>query len=480
MRGIGVGIDETNRHGRVALSGDRVDQCLDRGAFKREAEHVHRTLEPFHLEYRVRHKDGSYRVVNDEGHFYRHVNGSIGSMVGFVSDITEQNNALFQLASAKEAAEAANRAKDDFLAALSHELRTPLNPVLMLTSELENSADLPDSARQDFAMIRKNVELEARIIDDLLDLTRITRGKVQLKLRTLGADKLVKQAIEVVRPELDGKQLTLTEDLSASEQRVYGDSVRLQQVFWNVLKNAVKFTAPGGKVTVRSRNTADHKLLLEVSDTGIGIAAEDLPHIFEPFVQGGAGGHQFGGLGLGLTISRRIVELHDGRIWAESAGRGKGSSFYVELPLAPAEIVEKRSSPPAAAPPRSAPTGSRILLVEDHEPTRVTLARLLTRQGYQVASAENVTAARELAAHNTFDVVASDIGLPDGSGHELMAELRDRYGLTGIALSGYGMEEDIQRSLASGFAAHLTKPVDMQSLQRAISDVEKQAHHPVA
>lgn len=326
-------------------------------------------------------------------------------------------------------------------------------------------------------MIRKNVELEARIIDDLLDVTRVTRGKLQLHLSPIGADTLIRQTLDIVRPELEAKQLTLVLDLSAADHRIRGDSVRLQQVFWNILKNAVKFTPPRGTVTVRSRNSANRRLLLEFADTGMGISAEDKPHIFEAFVQGkGAGSHQFGGLGLGLTISKQIVEQHKGRIWAESDGRGTGSTFYIEFPLAVAEATEAPAMPPVGATHTPAATGTRILLVEDHEPTRTTLARLLTRKGYQVLSAENVAAARSLAAHNKIDLVTSDIGLPDGTGHELMAELRDRYGLTGIALSGYGMEEDVQRSLASGFATHLTKPVDMQSLQHAIEDVEKHNH----
>ncbi|MHA3773272.1 PAS domain S-box protein [Verrucomicrobiota bacterium sgz303538] len=452
----------------------------DRDRFKRETDRAHRSHEPLQVEYRVRHKDGTYIVVNDEGRFYRYVDGTAGCMIGFVSDITEHKNTLLQLAAAKEDAEAASRAKDDFLAALSHELRTPLNPVLILTSELERSDELAPSVRQDFAMIRKNVELEARIIDDLLDLTRITHGKLQMRARPADAHTLIRHAVEVVRPELDAKQLVLAVELSADDHTVSGDPVRLQQVFWNVLKNAVKFTPPGGTITVRSRNTDGQKLLVQISDTGIGISEEDLPRVFEAFVQGGGvGTHLFGGLGLGLTISKRIIDLHHGRIWAESAGRGAGSTFSIELPLTTGKPVEAAPISTDGAKVAPSTTGSRILLVEDHDPTRETLTRLLIRQGYRVSSADTVAAARALAESNQFDLVVSDIGLPDGNGQELMVELHQKYGLTGVALSGYGMEDDIKRSLASGFAVHLTKPVDMQALRRAITDVEKHAHPAV-
>lgn len=449
----------------------------DRAAVQAELQRIRHHKKPFELVYRLSQKDGTCRVMCAKGMASAGDNGATTSMIGFISDITQRENLLRELSRAKEAAEAAGRAKDDFLAALSHELRTPLNPVLMLSSELERSPEVPTPLRKDFAMIRKNVELEARIIDDLLDLTRVIRGKLQLDIQTVDVHSLVHHALEFVREELAAKQLVLTLELFAPRFQVRGDPIRLQQVFWNVLKNAVKFTPSGGSIRIRSHESAG-TLLLEFTDTGIGIADEDLPNIFDAFVQGRKPeSYQFGGLGLGLTISKLLVEHHGGHIRAESDGRNRGATFIVELPLeSPAPARPTEGMPQGEKQRVANRKGSRILLVEDDETTRATLARLLGRHGYQVTTADTLAAARELAAHHSFDLVTSDIGLPDGTGHELMTELKAKYGLSGIALSGYGMREDIQRSLASGFVSHLTKPVDIEALERAIDDASAAAH----
>ncbi|MGV3534087.1 MAG: PAS domain S-box protein, partial [Chthoniobacteraceae bacterium] len=380
--------------------------------------------------------------------------------LAFARDITERRHVDEQLRQAKESAEAASRAKDHFLAALSHELRTPLNPVLMLASEHENDATLPEGLRADFATIRKNIALEARLIDDLLDLTRITRGKLKLELIPLDVHEVVHQAFSLVSPDLEAKQIVVTLDLSAPDHVVVGDPVRLQQVFWNVIINAVKFTPPGGTIVIRSRNGAGRTVFVEVQDSGLGITPEELPCIFNAFSQGdhSSSPHRFGGLGLGLSIVRLLLEMHQGRIRAESGGAGKGATFAIELPLSRSNATVL---PPVIAPEMPVHVPRRILLVEDHEPTRSTLSRLLRNRGHEVQAADSIGVAKALAAADQFDLVVSDLGLPDGSGHDLMLELSSSYGLRGIALSGYGMDDDVQRSTRCGFVSHLHRLGEM-------------------
>ncbi len=408
----------------------------------------------------------------------RTADGVITGLVAVLADITQRKRAEMELERARDEAVAASRAKDDFLAALSHELRTPLSPVLLLASEAAGDEELPPQTRADFDTIRKSVELEARLIDDLLDLTRITRGKLALDLRPTELAAVVNDALATVRAEFAAKRIALTVALSDDPQRVQGDPVRLQQVFWNILKNAVKFTPIEGRVRIESRVEEERqRVVVEVSDTGIGITPQELERVFDAFSQGdhaGHGGsHRFGGLGLGLAISRRVVELHHGKISAESAGRDHGATFRVELPLLRVSEPPARAKAPgggAAAAPVRASVG-RILLVEDHAATRAALEHLLARRRYDVRSAATAAEARSLAQEGGFDLLISDIGLPDGNGYELMAEFRDRHGLKGIALTGYGMEEDIARSRSAGFVQHLTKPVRMQALDAALAAV---------
>ena len=435
-----------------------------------------------HYETIRRRKDGSRLNVSLTISPVKDVHGKIIGASKIARDITDRKRAEENLEESfrrekamRQIAETANRAKDDFLAALSHELRTPLNPVLLIASESARDYELSPSVRTNFETIRKNIELEARLIDDLLDLTRITCGKLALEMHTLDARLILQDAIANIRPELDEKQLQIFVNLKTDRHEIRGDAVRVQQIFWNVLKNAVKFTPPGGKITVETFTPANNGLLnVNITDTGIGMTPAELERVFGAFSQGdhaSGSSHRFGGLGLGLTISRHLVELHSGRIHAASEGRNKGSTFTIELPLAKDEnetisSLEKFADSPAQ---KSRAGGARVLLVEDHEPTRNALANLLARRRYKVLSAGSVAAAREIAGKEKIDFVISDIGLPDGSGNDLMAELRERFGLKGIALTGYGMEADIQRSLAAGFVAHLTKPVHVQALEKVLA-----------
>ena len=393
---------------------------------------------------------------------------STGTRVGFLAtirDITERKRTEERLRRVAQEAEAASRAKDDFLAALSHELRTPLTPVLMTAAALETDPAIPEELRDQLSMMRRNIQLEARLIDDLLDLTRITRGKLQVHPIIANVHALLGHTAEIIRSDaLHHKVVEF--QLEAEQHHVMADPTRLQQVFWNLIKNALKFSDADGRVIVRTYNPAPGRFAVSVKDTGIGIAPENIARIFSAFDQGELQGrHQFGGLGLGLTISKAIVDLHGGVLRAASEGRGCGAMFTVELNAAKAHIGAE-----APAPTPLFPRGPfRLLIVEDHEPTLGTMSRLLQRDGHSVFTAATVQEALAQAEKNACDLIISDLGLPDGSGLDLMREIRNRHGWPGIALSGYGMEEDVRRALESGFGAHLVKPVDVEQLRQAIA-----------
>jgi signal transduction histidine kinase len=421
------------------------------------------------------------RIISQQRDYSMRAESSGADELG---DLTRAFNAMLdhiqashaKVEQARDEAVAASRAKDDFLAALSHELRTPLNPVLLLASDAALREDLPAPVRADFELIRKNVELEARLIDDLLDLTRITRGKLTLDHRLVDPRLVLQDAVDTVRADANDKRVSLTLHLGAAHPMVLGDAIRLQQIFWNILKNAVKFTPDGGWIRVSlHEDAAAGRVLITVEDNGIGLAAEEMPRIFQVFSQGqhtDGGSHRFGGLGLGLAISKTLAELHAGTIRATSGGRGQGATFVVDLPLA----IEAKKAPvgaPAVAKLKPAPTGPErcLLLVEDHAPTRTILAHMLQSRGYRVLTAGSIAEARAVAAANRIDVLISDIGLPDGSGYDLMAELAAAQAVKGIALSGYGMEHDLADSRRSGFTAHLTKPVRIQTIDETLAEI---------
>lgn len=368
---------------------------------------------------------------------------------------------------ARHEAEAANRAKDQFLAMLSHELRTPLTPVITSLINLESNPEVPDSMRHPLGVIRRNVELEARLIDDLLDLTRVGSGKIHLNPEIVDAKSLLDNAIEICQPDIQARELEFTLHSELANAYVRADPARLQQIFWNVLKNAVKFT-PAGRIDVRLSAEADGRLKITFTDTGQGIAADFLPRIFSPFEQGAS--TQFGGLGLGLSITKGLVDLHQGEIHVESEGPGKGATFTLYLPLseAPDDRPEiHRTSP-------EADRGSiHILLLEDNVDSNDSLTLLLQLRGYQVTSAYNVETAIRHARENDFDVLISDLGLPDGTAGEVMSIVAEQSAGVGIAISGYGMEEDIQRSRAIGFSHHLVKPVEVGRLGTVLDELPR-------
>lgn len=386
----------------------------------------------------------------------------------------EQARLLVRESETRAEAEAANRAKDQFLAMLSHELRTPLTPVLAIASGLAADGLIPPGARRQLDVIRRNVELEARLIDDLLDLTRITRGKLDLRLEVTDVRKVVEHTIEIsCAREMAAGRLRVVTELAPEDHRLWADPSRLTQVLWNLLSNAVKLTPAGGTITVRSHCAPD-RLELQVTDTGIGIDPEAMPYIFAAFEQGRRRGpRRTGGLGLGLAISKAIAEMHGGTLAAASAGHGHGATFTLSLPRG-RDLPAVPPAPVEIGNPKSEIQNLRILLVEDHADTAEAMAELLGLLGHQVTVAGDVAsalAAGEAAASGgSLDLLISDLGLPDGSGLDVMRAL-SRFRVPGIALSGYGMEEDVRRSHEAGFGRHLTKPVSLPQLQAALREV---------
>jgi signal transduction histidine kinase/CheY-like chemotaxis protein len=367
----------------------------------------------------------------------------------------------------------ANAAKDQFLALLSHELRNPLSPVLAMVGELEASAPESHHVRRALEVIRRNVELEARLIDDLLDVTRISKGKLQLTFETVSVHEILQRAYEICRDGIVAKSLGVEFRLRAENVYVEADPARLQQVFWNLMKNSVKFTPDHGRIIIETFNPTPGAIEIRTTDTGIGIEPEKIDKIFNAFEQGQSSiTRRFGGLGLGLAISKAMVEAHNGAITVVSEGKDRGATFTVTLGTVatPAAAAIVGSGRPAVGRAAARQSGARLLVVDDHHDTLVGMQMILERRGYRVTLASSADQAAQKARTENFDLLISDIGLPDRSGYELMQELRAT-GLRGIALSGFGMETDINRARAAGFAEHLTKPINFDRLEQAIQSL---------
>lgn len=426
-----------------------------------------------HYETVRRRKDGTMIDVSVTISPIRNTKGDIIGASKIARDVTGRKAAEAELKRTREMAEKALQAKDDFLAALSHELRTPLNPVLLLASDAAANRELPSSIRGSFELIRRNVETEVRLIDDLLDLTRIGSGKMTIQKQNVVVTDVLTNTIAMVRNELEQKQLTLIQNLDPTRAVVSGDPVRLQQIFWNILRNAVKFTAARGIIKIKTV-VSPTQFKVMFSDTGIGMTKEELERAFDSFRRSASDHpHQrLGGLGLGLTISKQLVDLQGGTIAAQSEGRNFGSTFTVTFPVIALEEAKKSNQEDFSLSVPAVIESKRILLVEDHPPTREVLARLLTKRRHTVKAAGSISEALLHAATETFDIVITDLGLPDGNGSELFEKLiKEAPHLVGIALTGYGMEDDVERSKCAGFQAHLTKPVGIQILEEALARV---------
>jgi PAS domain S-box-containing protein len=368
-------------------------------------------------------------------------------------------------------ARASSEAKDRFLAMLSHELRTPLTPALFAAARLVEN-DMPEQSRRLGAVIKRNIEMEAHLIQDLLDVTRIGRGRLELDMATADVHQVIEEALEISRPHARFKNLDVVADLNAASFHVRGDITRLRQVFWNLLSNAIKFS-DGGRIEIRTLNDESGCLRVVVSDMGCGMDADVVARLFTPFERHSAPSSR-SGLGLGLAICKGIVDAHQGRIWAMSAGLGRGSVFEVELPSIqtssnagrPAlggDDLEKRQSGQLAR--------MRILVVDDDADTAKILASMLSGDGHHLGVAHNLQEASNRAREH-WDIVISDLGLPDGSGLEVALRFSNVPGRPKlIALSGYGSDEDLKASREAGFDLHIVKPIDLAQLRRMIATV---------
>jgi len=409
-------------------------------------------------------KDGTEIPIDDSGAPIRDGDGSLRGVVLVFRDFTEHKKAETALRMAMEDAEAANVAKDNFLATLSHELRTPLSPVVMTLATWMQAGEAPESWREDVEMMQRNLDLEARLIDDLLDLTRIVRGKLSLNETVADVNDLVDAVARMYHSEILAKGLRLSLDLRASRHHAYVDPARLQQGFLNVLKTATKFPPEGGGIEVRTDNE-DGQVRISISDTGVGMTEEMKSRLFRPFEQGtDEVVKRYGGLGLGMAISKALMEAQGGSITAASAGPGRGSTFSVGIPtVEPRQMHLDQILSAAANPP--ARRSYKILLIEDHIDTARALARLLERGGHRVTTCHTMTQALEQLEKEKFDLMLSDIGLPDGTGLDLIRRVRAISNLPALALSGFGMEEDVLSCREAGFDEHLTKPINFQKLE---------------
>lgn len=411
-------------------------------------------------------RDGTEIPIDDSGAPIRDDEGNLLGVVLVFRDFSERKQAERELREAKETAEKANRAKDQFLAMLSHELRTPLTPVLTTLSLWEASDDVPPAMQPDVHMLRRSVELEARIIDDLLDLTRIARGMLSFAPENTDVHDLIRFLVSLSQSDVRDKQQRLTLELEAARHHVHTDASRLQQVLWNILRNAVKFTERSGSIQISTSNDADGNIRITVADTGIGMTPEKIARLFVPFEQSTrAGSDPYGGLGLGMSISHALVDLLHGTITAESEGPDQGSVFTVTFPTTEPPPKMQRSVAPRGT---RASEGMRILLVEDHGDTARALVRLLQTRGYEVETADSVASGIVKVEQANFDLLLCDIGLPDGTGFELIEHVRKSCNTPALALSGFGTTQDVNRAKQAGFNAHLTKPVNFQKLEATI------------
>ncbi|WP_395823257.1 PAS domain S-box protein [Archangium minus] len=452
-------------------------------------EHWQRSLETgerFEAEIRIRRaRDGEWRWFVSRAQPARAADGSILRWIVSCTDIDEQRRAtqerlelLRRVQAAHSAAEEANRLKDDFLATVSHELRTPLTAMLGWLQLLRSGRLSEEKRGRALETLERNARAQAQVIEDLLDISRIITGKLHLEPGPLDMKAVVEAALESTRPLAETKGVTLELETGAESLPMRGDAGRLQQVVWNLVHNAIKFTPRGGRVTVQLR-PLDGTVELRVTDTGMGISPSFLPHIFERFRQQDSSSRRaHGGLGLGLAIVHHIVELHGGRVSAHSPGEGLGASFVLHLPREPraTPLVTPASQAPldAVPPARSDLAGLRLLLVEDQEDTREMLSVLLEGQGAHLRAVSSAAEAFHCFREWRPDLLVSDIGLPGENGYELLQRIRalppEEGGLTpAVALTAYARADDRARALRAGFDMHVPKPVEATELLAVLS-----------
>jgi PAS domain S-box-containing protein len=426
-------------------------------------------------------RDGAERPIDDSGAPVRDGFGTAVGVVVVFRDVTEHRQAeeertylLGAERAARSRAEALNRSRDEFLATLSHELRTPLTAILGWARLLQTGGLDSATTRRAIETIERNARLQAQLIDDLLDVSRVVSGQVRLDVRPVDLVSVAQAVLEAFGPAADAKRIRVQAALDPGAGSVRGDAARLQQVVWNLVSNAIKFTPEGGEIEV-VLSSQPERVTLQVRDTGIGISPEFLPHVFDRFSQEEGGTtRRRGGLGLGLAIVRHLVELHGGTVHAQSPGDGQGATFTVVLPghPAPGAMEPVRPDDEAALSP-AALSGRRVLLVEDETDTRDLLATALARYGAAVTATASAAEALRLLDDRPPDVLVTDIAMPGMDGYELIRRVRAAGSpgrdLPAVALTAYARPEDRERALAAGFQAHLPKPVDPAGLARAVA-----------
>jgi PAS domain S-box-containing protein len=439
---------------------------------------------PFEMDYRLKRFDGEYRWILDAGVPRFTPDGQFLGYIGSCVDIHERKQLEVEQArilqleqSTRAKAEQANRIKDEFLAVLSHELRTPLNPILAWAKLLQTRKFNEAKTAQALETIERNAKLQAELIEDLLNVSRILQGKLSLSIYPVNLEVAVRNAIETVRLAAEARSITLETDLDPAVGQVAGDATRLQQIAWNLLSNAVKFTPTGGRVTVRLQRMGTEVELI-VSDTGKGIAPNFLPHVFDYFRQeDGTTTRTFGGLGLGLAIVRHLVELHGGTVSAQSDGEGLGATFTVRLPLILATpLASADSNLPELT---SDLSGVQALVVDDEADSRDVIAFILEQAGASVRTATSATEALSILRHVKLDILLSDIGMPEMDGYSLIQQVRmlptDQGGtVLAIALTAYAGDLAQQQAVQAGFQHHIAKPVEPDVLVQEVAWVCKQ------
>jgi signal transduction histidine kinase len=449
----------------------------------------------YDVQYRVISPIGDISWLASQAVVVRDSSGRPLHLIGAGVDITERKQAelereqlLHREQSARLEAEDATRLKDEFLATVSHELRTPLNAIIGWVHLLRTGQLDEEASTRAVESIDRSAQSQSQLINDLLDVSRIISGKLRLEMRTITMLSVVEMALDTVKPAIQGKGITLDVDLDAGVGSTAGDPDRLQQVVWNLLTNAVKFSNKGGKIAVRLERSGSN-VLLTVRDDGVGIDPQFLPFVFHPFRQGDGGStRKHPGLGLGLAIVRQLVELHGGRVRAASPGKGNGSTFTVTLPVSvsgegPAAAVAPESVRVAANErPGSLPdlNGVSVLVVDDDEDAREILATVLIQAGASVTKAADTAEALAHLAHEVPTILLSDIGMPGQDGYAFIRELRRRDADKGgrvpaVALTAYARSDDRFRALASGFQMHIAKPVEVSELLAIVANLAKRA-----
>lgn len=436
-------------------------------------------------------RDGAERPIDDSAAPIRGADGRITGVVLVFHDVSERRMAelarqsaahereqlLQSERAARSEAERANRSKDDFLAMLSHELRTPLHAILGWTEILQRENVAPEALERGLGIIERNTRLQAQLVSDLLDVSRIVAGKLRLELQLVDLVAAVGQAIDTIKQHAEAKRIALDVSLDDSIESIAGDAVRLQQIAWNLMSNAIKFSPEGSTVRVSLQREGTHARLV-VADAGVGIAPEFLPHLFDRFRQADASiARRFGGLGLGLTIVKQLVELHGGTVDAHSQGEGCGATFVITLPLSSVHGLGYARSPTSLSESESSRLRHlHVLLIEDDADSREVITRLLSEVGCRVTAVGTASAALPALVQERVDVLISDIGLPGEDGYSLMESIRrltpqEGGAVPAIALTAFVRPEDRARALRAGFQAHIAKPVDSAELFAVLANL---------